>query len=127
MARELSLIVVEQANTIITEYLVQEFWLTLRQLFDQFVARSLLENNFKQYKRLGNVIRNARDGGLVDRDAIEDRTREVSLWRWDRDPEMVALGWPPPVYIRKRKYRGRKLLEKFKALLLRRAIKARGT
>jgi hypothetical protein len=30
----------------------------------------------------------------------------MTIWRWDRDPEMVALGWPPPVYIRKRKYRG---------------------
>jgi hypothetical protein len=51
----------------------------------------------------------------------------MTLWRWDRDQEMAALGWPPPVYIRKRKYRGRKLLEKFKSAALRRAIRARGT
>jgi hypothetical protein len=19
-------------------------------------------------------------------------------WRWDRDPRMAALGWPPPIY-----------------------------
>jgi hypothetical protein len=49
----------------------------------------------------------------------------MTIWRWDRDPEMVALGWPPPVYIRKRKYRGRKQLEKFKSAALRRAIKTR--
>jgi hypothetical protein len=49
----------------------------------------------------------------------------MTIWRWDRDPEMVALGWPPPVYIRKRKYRGRKLLEKFKSAAVRRAIKTR--
>ena len=51
----------------------------------------------------------------------------MTVWRWDRDPELAALGWPPPVYIRKRKYRGRKLLEKFKSAALRRAIRARGT
>ncbi len=49
----------------------------------------------------------------------------MTMWRWDRDPELTALGWPAPVYIRKRKYRGRKKFEKFKALLLRRAIKTR--
>ena len=49
----------------------------------------------------------------------------MTLWRWDRDPELTALGWPAPVYIRKRKYRGRKKFEKFKALLIRRAIKTR--
>jgi hypothetical protein len=50
----------------------------------------------------------------------------MTVWRWDRDLELAALGWPPPVYIRKRKYRGRKKLEKFKSALLRRAVKARG-
>jgi Protein of unknown function (DUF2786) len=76
--RAATLTVIEQANTIIDEYLAQDFKLTLRQLFYQFVSRSLLENSFKQYKRLGNIIRNARDGGLVDWDAIEDRTREIN-------------------------------------------------
>src|SRR5215510_2497747 len=64
-----TLIVVEQANTIIEEYLAQDFLLTLRQLFYQFVARGLLENLFAQYKRLGGIIRNARDAGLIDWDA----------------------------------------------------------
>jgi hypothetical protein len=38
---------------------------------------------------------------------------------------MAALGWPPPVYIRKRKYRSRKKLEGFKAALVRRSIRDR--
>jgi hypothetical protein len=38
----------------------------------------------------------------------------MSLWRWDRDPEMSALGWPRPIRINKRKYRSRKQFEKFK-------------
>ena len=73
-----TLTVVEQVNTIIEEYLAQGFTLTLRQLFYQTGARALLENTFQQYKRLGTIIRNARDAGLVDWDAIEDRTREVN-------------------------------------------------
>ena len=47
-----TLAVIEQANTIIEEYLAQGFALTLRQLFYQFVARALLENALNQYKRL---------------------------------------------------------------------------
>jgi len=70
--------VVEQANAIINEYLAQGFALTLRQLFYQFVARALLENTFKEYKRLGVIVRDARNGGLIDWDAVEDRTREVN-------------------------------------------------
>src|SRR5262245_52553880 len=70
--------VVEQPNAIITEYLAQGFALTLRQLFYQFVARALLGNLFNQYKRLGRIVGDARDGGLIDWDAIEDRTREVN-------------------------------------------------
>jgi hypothetical protein len=75
--------VIEQANSIIAEYAEQNFILTLRQLFYQFVARALIANLFKEYKRLGTIIRDARDGGLIDWDAIEDRTREVhthSFW-----------------------------------------------
>jgi hypothetical protein len=75
--------VVEQANAVIAEYAEQDFVLTLRQLFYQFVARALLQNLFKEYKRLGTIVRDGRDGGLIDWDAIEDRTREVhthSFW-----------------------------------------------
>jgi hypothetical protein len=78
--------VVEQANAIIEEYLQQGFALTLRQLFYQFVARALLENVFNEYKRLGRIVRNARDGGLIDWDAIEDRTREVNTHTFWNNP-----------------------------------------
>jgi hypothetical protein len=38
----------------------------------------------------------------------------MTLWRWDRDAE---LAFPPPVVIRKRKFRVRRALEAFKARL----------
>ena len=49
----------------------------------------------------------------------------MTLWRWDNDAAMIALGWPARVQLRKRNYRGRKQFEKFKASALRRAIKTR--
>ena len=76
--------VVEQANAIIGEYEEQGFALTLRQLFDH--SRALLENLFNEYKRLGGIIRNGRDGGLIDWDAIEDRTREVNTHTFWTNP-----------------------------------------
>jgi hypothetical protein len=36
---------------------------------------------------------------------------------WDRDPRLAELGWEPPVKIRRRNYRRRRPLEKFKAAL----------
>jgi hypothetical protein len=90
-----TLVVVEQANSIIEEYQAQGFVLTLRQLYYQFVARKQLENRFSEYKRLGTIVRNARDGGLIDWDAIEDRTREVnthSAWNSPADIIRSAAG-----------------------------------
>jgi hypothetical protein len=49
----------------------------------------------------------------------------MTLWRWDRDPLLRELGWSPPIYIRRRKFRPRRALEAFKAAMLRRAIEAR--
>jgi hypothetical protein len=78
-----TMVVIDQANAIIAEYLEQGLKLTLRQLFYQFVARALLENLFGNYKRLGRIVCEARDGGFIDWDAMEDRVREVyfhSAW-----------------------------------------------
>jgi hypothetical protein len=84
-----TLTVVEQANSIIDEYFGLGFNLTLRQLFYQFVARAQLENTFKQYKRLGTIVRNARDGGQIDWDAIEDRTRTVQTHAFWNSPDHI--------------------------------------
>jgi hypothetical protein len=75
--------VIRQANQIIAEYLGQGYTLTLRQIHYQFVARDLYENTQANYKRLGNILDAARKAGLVDWDAIEDRTRglrRISVW-----------------------------------------------
>lgn len=69
--------IIEKANEIIEEYQAQGFTLTLRQLYYQFVARDYIPNRQTEYKRLANIISDARLAGEVDWSAIEDRTRFV--------------------------------------------------
>jgi hypothetical protein len=72
-----SLEIIQTANAIIIEYQAQGFDLTLRQLYYQFVARGLIANKDTEYKRLGNIISDARLAGLISWEAIVDRTRYI--------------------------------------------------
>jgi hypothetical protein len=87
--QEKSLALIEQANAIIAEYQGLGFTLTLRQLYYQFVARALIDNAQSEYKRLGVVVKNGRRAGLIDWDAIEDRTRNVQRLSAWRDPSGI--------------------------------------
>ncbi len=75
--RASSLAIIDQANAIIEDYAGQGFDLTLRQLYYQFVARDVIPNRDSEYKRIGSIINDARLAGLIDWDAIQDRTREL--------------------------------------------------
>lgn len=87
---KMSLALIEQANAIIAEYQALSFTLTLRQLFYQFVSRQWLSNTLAEYKRLGKNVKNGRRAGLIDWDAIEDRTRNVrSLSSWKDRPRYL--------------------------------------
>jgi hypothetical protein len=37
----------------------------------------------------------------------------MCVWRWDQAEDLKALGWPPSVVIRGRKYKETALLDKF--------------
>lgn len=74
-----TLAVIAQANEIIEEYQAQGFTLTLRQLYYQFVARDLIPNTKQSYDRIGSILNDARLAGLVDWEAIEDRTRNLAV------------------------------------------------
>ncbi len=87
--RPATLATIEQADVIIREYQAQGFSLTLRQLYYQFVARGLIENTQRSYKSLGKTISDARLAGLLDWDAIEDRTRNVQTWIRRRSPSQA--------------------------------------
>src|SRR3990167_8496032 len=81
--------VIDRANTIILDYQAQGFDLTLRQLYYQFVARGLIPNRDTEYKKLGSVINDARLAGMIDWNAIQDRTRNLrALTHWT-SPEAI--------------------------------------
>lgn len=106
-----SLEIIDQANQIIDAYRIKGFDLTLRQLYYQFVSRNWLPNKERSYKRLSSIVSDARLAGLIDWEAIVDRTRFVrqnSHWdepqdilfsaaagyaidRWSPQPEMVEV------------------------------------
>jgi len=82
--------IIEQANVIIENYAAQGFKLTLRQLYYQFVSRDLIPNKTQEYKRLGSIVNDARLAGLIDWDAIEDRTRTLrSLGSWNDPGDII--------------------------------------
>lgn len=85
-----SLARIEKANEIIADYQAQGFDLTLRQLYYQFVSRDLIPNTQKSYDNLGSLISDARLAGLVDWDAIQDRTRHLrGNSHWDSPAAIV--------------------------------------
>lgn len=88
--RATSLEVIDKANEIIAEYQEAGFDLTLRQLFYQFVSRALIPNSQREYKRLGSIVNDGRLAGLIDWEAIVDRTRSLrSLPHWESPRDIV--------------------------------------
>jgi len=82
---------IETANKIIAEYRAQGFDLTLRQLYYQYVSRDIIPNTLKSYKNLGSVINDARLAGMIDWEAIVDRTRELrTLPHWSDPSDIVG-------------------------------------
>ncbi len=78
-----SLAVIDKANAICADYARQGFDLTLRQLYYQFVSRGWIANKDTEYKRLGQIVNDARLAGLLDWRYIVDRTRNLrALSHW---------------------------------------------
>lgn len=69
--------IIDQAREICELYRAEGYELTLRQLYYQFVARAILPNSDKSYKRLGSIVNDARVAGYLDWDFISDRTRNL--------------------------------------------------
>jgi hypothetical protein len=106
-----SLDLIEQANEIIAEYAEQDFDLTLRQLYYQFVSRDTFpddrtwswtgtcwtkdpngtKNATPNYKWLGTIVNDARLAGLIDWDTIVDRTRKLEKLSHWRTPADIVL------------------------------------
>lgn len=67
--------IIRLANEVIAEYDEQGFTLTVRQLFYRLVALGHLDNTRREYKNLVRNVSRARESGLIDWEAIVDRTR----------------------------------------------------
>jgi hypothetical protein len=81
---------IKQINTIIADYQEQGYSLTLRQVYYQLVSRGIIENSEKSYKAIGELVNNGRLAGIIDWQAIEDRTRYIrSLSHWNSPREII--------------------------------------
>ncbi len=101
--------IIANANRIIVTYQEVGQKLTLRQLYYRFIAMDLFpdcwidekynlknglapntKNTVKNYKKLGDIINDARLAGLIDWEAIEDRTRNLhSTSHWSSPRSIV--------------------------------------
>ncbi len=88
--RKESLDLIRKINGIIEEYQEQGYELTLRQVYYQLVARAYIPNNERSYKNVGNLISEARLAGLIDWNAIVDRTRHLRKnSHWDSPADIL--------------------------------------
>ena len=69
----------DAAQKVAEEYRDDGYTLTLRQAYYQLVARGLIPNSQKSYKRLGDTLGQARLAGEFDMDLIVDRGREAKV------------------------------------------------
>lgn len=84
--------IIDQANVIIDDYATEGFMLTVRQLYYQFVARELIPNTMRSYKRLASIINDGRLAGQIDWEAIEDRTRNLDMSpHWDSPADILRV------------------------------------
>lgn len=85
-----TLALIRQCNAIIAEYTEAGYRLTLRQLYYQLVSRDIIANRQTEYKRLGSIVNDGRLAGLIDWNAIEDRTHNLQkMAAWNNPAEIV--------------------------------------
>ena len=86
-----TLAIIQHANSIIADLAAQGLTPTLRQLYYQLVVVNAIPNTRTSYSNLGSVISDARLAGLIDWEAIEDRTRSLQKnAHWDDPAEIVG-------------------------------------
>lgn len=81
---------IDTARQIMSQYALQGYDLSLRQLYYQFVAHHALPNTEQSYKMLGGVISDARLAGKLDWDTMVDRGRHtISNSHWDTPADII--------------------------------------
>ena len=103
--------ILQTSNDILAAYQRQNITMTLRQLYYQLVARDMIPNVVSMYKKLSELLTDARYAGFLDWDHLTDLTRSserASQWgsvadimdtaassyrrpRWEGQPYHVEL------------------------------------
>lgn len=83
------LVLIATIDDIVEEYQNQGYRLTTRQVYYQLVARGHIENTLQSYKRIAALINDAKLAGMLDWDALEDRTREFITRNHWRSPSSI--------------------------------------
>lgn len=93
--------IIRKVNELVADYQRQGYRLTLRQVYYRFIAGDLFpeswidpatgsKNNERSYKKLGEIVADGRMGGLIDWNAIEDRTRELAgVAHWNTPADII--------------------------------------
>ncbi|MDR2719871.1 MAG: hypothetical protein LBC03_03595 [Nitrososphaerota archaeon] len=75
---------ITKINEILEEYQKQGYTCTIRQIYYQLVSQNIISNNIEEYQKISRTIGDARLNGLIDWNAIEDRTRYIRRTQfWD--------------------------------------------
>jgi hypothetical protein len=83
---------IELCSEIIDDYTAQGYDLTTRQLYYRLVAGDIVPNTQRSYSRVAGIIADARLAGLLDWEAIVDRTRGVKeLAHWNNPAEILRV------------------------------------
>lgn len=113
---QLTLAMIDLTNRIVTEYAAEGYVLTVRQIYYQFVRRGWFPENRRwvkegkrwvrdpdgsrnaepNYKWLAGILVDGRMAGLIDWEAIEDRTRNLhrlSTWNTPEAMMQSAAEW----------------------------------
>jgi hypothetical protein len=88
--RDKSLSLINAINNIIVEYQNQGYELTLRQIYYQLVARGSIPNTERSYKNIGSLVNSGRLAGMIDWDAVVDRTRHIRKNQHWNTPEQIV-------------------------------------
>lgn len=85
-----SLRLIEICNGVISRYSSKGQTASTRQLYYQLVGINAIRNNLKSYGIVQGLLNNARLAGLVDWNAIEDRSRQLESIHHDKHPRDVV-------------------------------------
>lgn len=78
-------------DKIMEKYALEGYDLSLRQLYYQLVSQNIIDNKVSEYKKLGNLVNDARLAGLLDWDILVDRGRStIENAHWQNPQEILV-------------------------------------